>query len=83
MDSNNHGIVYVPRDFAHGFQTLQDNTEMFYQVFRYYMPDHEMGMRWDDPTLNMSWPPAVSEISEKDKSWKNVVFSGMERYNAE
>lgn len=83
LTSDNHRMLYVPKGFAHGFQTLQDNTEVFYQVSQYYAPDHEMGMRWDDPDLNISWPLAVSEISEKDKSWKSVAFSGMERYNAE
>ena len=73
LTSDNHRMLYVPKGFAHGFQTLQDDTEVFYQVSQYYAPDHEMGMRWDDPTINISWPLAVSEISEKDKSWKSVV----------
>lgn len=70
LSENNHKMVYVPEGFAHGFQTLEDNTEVFYQVSQFYSPDYENGIRWNDPTFNIKWPIKVTEISQKDKSWK-------------
>jgi dTDP-4-dehydrorhamnose 3,5-epimerase len=48
--------LYVPPNFAHGFQTLLDNTEVSYHTSSYYQPSSERGVRWDDPTFNITWP---------------------------
>jgi len=71
LSSENYKMLYVPEDFAHGFQSLEDNTEIFYQVSQFYTPEAEKGVRWNDPTFNIKWPLVATEISEKDKNIKN------------
>jgi dTDP-4-dehydrorhamnose 3,5-epimerase len=70
LSENNYKMVYVPEGFAHGFQTLEDNCEVFYQVSQFYSPDYESGIRWNDPIFNIKWPIKVTEISQKDKNWE-------------
>ena len=65
----NRRALYVPELFAHGFQTLADNTEVFYQISAYYTPEKATGIRHDDPALGIHWPLPQSEISEKDRNW--------------
>jgi dTDP-4-dehydrorhamnose 3,5-epimerase len=63
-------MIYVPENFAHGYLTLADNTEVFYQVSQFYFPGSESGIRWDDPSINIQWPEISNLIiSEKDKKW--------------
>ena len=69
LTADNHRMLLIPEGFAHGFQTLEDNTEVFYQVSEFYAPDAEKGARYDDPAFGISWPLNVSVISEKDKNW--------------
>jgi dTDP-4-dehydrorhamnose 3,5-epimerase len=64
-------MLYVPKGFAHGFQTLEDNTEVFYQMSEFYHPEYGRGIRWDDPTFEISWPLPVRLISIKDLSYPN------------
>jgi len=64
----NHLLLYVPEGFAHGFQTLEDNTEVAYQISEYYHPESARGVRWDDPTFGISWPLPVTVISERDRN---------------
>jgi dTDP-4-dehydrorhamnose 3,5-epimerase len=60
-------MLYVPEGCAHGYQTLQDHSVVFYHVFEFYHPDSSGGVRWDDPAFNIQWPPADQRtISEKD-----------------
>lgn len=61
-------MFYVPEGFAHGYQALQDDTTVLYQVSEFYSPDNERGIRWDDPQFNIQWPIAQPIISEKDKN---------------
>lgn len=69
LTEHNHKMLYVPEGFAHGFITLQDDTEVTYQVSEFYTPGAEEGIRWDDPTFNIDWPAEVNVISEKDLNW--------------
>ena len=69
LSADNHRMLYVPEGFAHGFQTLCDETEVFYLVTEFYTPGAECGIRYDDPRFGVEWPLAVSRISEKDASW--------------
>lgn len=62
-------MLYIPEGFAHGFLTLEDNTEVFYQMSEFYAPDYARGFRWNDPAFGIEWPAEVQVISEKDKSW--------------
>ena len=69
LTADNHRAVYIPPFFAHGFQTLMDDTEILYQVSGAYAPQAERGLRYNDPDLNLPWPLPVSVMTEKDQSW--------------
>lgn len=69
LTADNHKMLYVPQGFAHGFQTLVDNTEAFYQVTEFYTPGAEQGARYNDPAFGIDWPLEVSAISDKDANW--------------
>lgn len=68
LTAQNRLMVYVPEGFAHGFQTLTDQTEVLYQVSAYYHPESARGVRWDDPAFGIEWPIAISVMSERDRS---------------
>lgn len=75
LTAENRRALYVPKGFAHGFQTLSDKTEVFYQMSEVYHPKAARGVRWDDPTFRIEWPIQTSIISEKDRQhpdWKRV-----------
>jgi dTDP-4-dehydrorhamnose 3,5-epimerase len=70
LSAENGRALYVPEGFAHGYQTLEDDTETFYLVSAFYAPDAERGVRWDDPAFGIEWPdPAGAILSEKDATW--------------
>ena len=69
LTSDNHRMLYVPEGFAHGYQTLADNTEMYYQTSQFYAPDLARGYRHDDPAFRIEWPLPIGCISEADLSW--------------
>lgn len=72
IDEKNRTMLYVPPGFAHGFQTLEDDTEVFYQMSEYYQPDFAFGIRYDDPAFQIKWPYTEGiVISEKDKAYKD------------
>ncbi len=63
----NRTMLYIPEGFAHGFQTLEDDCEIFYQMSTYYHPEAAAGVRWNDPAFGIEWPPTDERIiSEKD-----------------
>jgi dTDP-4-dehydrorhamnose 3,5-epimerase len=68
-----HKMLYIPEGFAHGFLTLEDETEVFYQMSEAYVPDCARGVRWDDPAFGIRWPLEVSLISEKDRLYRDFV----------
>jgi dTDP-4-dehydrorhamnose 3,5-epimerase len=69
LSKANHQMLYVPEGFAHGYQTLEPQTEVFYQVSTFYHPASERGVRWNDPTFGIKWPLPVGVISKKDGSY--------------
>jgi dTDP-4-dehydrorhamnose 3,5-epimerase len=69
LTAENRRALYVPQLFAHGYQTLADDTEVVYQVDEFYAPRHERGLRHDDPKLRIVPPLAISSISKKDTAW--------------
>jgi len=69
LTAENYRMLYVPEHFAHGFQTLEDDTEVTYQVSQFYSPESERGVRYDDPVFQVEWPRPVEVISEKDIAW--------------
>lgn len=68
LDAETRSMLYVPRGFAHGFVTLEPDTEALYFVDAFYAPEAERGMRWDDPALGIEWPLEPRVISEKDRT---------------
>lgn len=69
LSAENRTSLFVPKGFAHGFITLEDNTEAFYLVTEFYAPDRERGLRYNDPKLGIKWPMAPVVISDKDNKW--------------
>ncbi|HXG50487.1 MAG TPA: dTDP-4-dehydrorhamnose 3,5-epimerase [candidate division Zixibacteria bacterium] len=69
LTADNYRMVYVPEGFAHGFETLEDSTEVTYQVSEFYNPSSEGGIRYDDPAFGIRWPEEVRVISRKDMAW--------------
>src|SRR5271157_582024 len=66
LSAENRRMMYVPKGLAHGFITLEENTEAFYFVDEFYAPDRERGLRWNDPAFQLSWPIAPVVLSDKD-----------------
>ena len=75
LTASNYRMLYVPADFAHGFITLEDNTEAAYLMSESYTPGAGAGLRWDDPQLNIEWPRPVEVISDKDAGWPDMLFT--------
>jgi len=69
LTARNRRALYVPKLFAHGLQTLEDNTEVLYQISEYYAPGQSTGLRFDDPKLGIQWPLPVTAVSAKDRNW--------------
>ncbi len=71
LSAENRKMIYIPEGFAHGFQTLVDNTEVFYQMSEFYAPEYACGVRWNEPKFNIKWPDGVKIISVKDDNFKD------------
>jgi dTDP-4-dehydrorhamnose 3,5-epimerase len=69
LSADNRTALFVPERFAHGFQTLVDDTEVFYQMSKLYSTEHGRGLRYDDPALAIRWPLAVTQVSDRDLRW--------------
>ena len=70
LSQDNRRALYVPRGFAHGFQSLVDDTEVFYMISEPYAQESASGVRWDDPAFGILWPLGdPKEISDKDRTW--------------
>jgi dTDP-4-dehydrorhamnose 3,5-epimerase len=69
LRGDNHRALYIPPGFAHGYQTLADDTEILYQIAPAYVPGYAAGLRFDDPALDLAWPLAVRVIAERDRTW--------------
>ena len=69
-------MLYVPEGFAHGFLTLEDNTEVFYQMSEFYAPECSAGIRWNDPAFGIQLPAEVQVISDRDRNHPDFVDRG-------
>jgi dTDP-4-dehydrorhamnose 3,5-epimerase len=69
LSHDNRLACYVPAGFAHGFQTLTDDTEVLYLISEAYVPALARGVRWDDPSFGIRWPLAPSVISDRDRTY--------------
>jgi dTDP-4-dehydrorhamnose 3,5-epimerase len=67
LSEQNYKMLYIPEGLAHGFQTLVDDVEVFYQMSNYYNPQSSKGFRFDDPHIDIKWPSNVTVVSSKDK----------------
>ena len=71
LSSNNYKAVFVPEGFAHGFQTLEDNSEVIYQMSAFYSPEHQRGLRYNDPAFRINWPIDATVISDRDRNYED------------
>jgi dTDP-4-dehydrorhamnose 3,5-epimerase len=77
LSDENRKAVYIPEGVAHGFQTLVDNTEVFYQMSEFYEPASARGVRWDDPAFAIHWPLPPSRISSRDANFPCVSLDSI------
>ena len=74
LTAENRRAVYIPEGFAHGFQTLADGTELFYQMSQYYRAECARGVRWDDAAFRISWPAERDLIiNQRDRKWPDFT----------
>ena len=72
LTGEDRNMVYVPEGCAHGFLTLEDESEVFYQMSEFYDAESSSGVRWDDPAFHITWPGKVEVISERDRTYPNI-----------
>jgi dTDP-4-dehydrorhamnose 3,5-epimerase len=66
-------MLYVPEGCAHGFQTLEDDSEVFYQMSERYSAEHARGVRWNDPAFGIEWPPAERIMTDRDRTYPDFA----------
>jgi dTDP-4-dehydrorhamnose 3,5-epimerase len=74
LTADNRHMLFIPQGFAHGFQTLTDETEVFYQMSQFYAPEYARGVRWDDSAFKIAWPADKRIISERDQSFPDFLL---------
>jgi dTDP-4-dehydrorhamnose 3,5-epimerase len=74
LTADNRRMLYIPEGFAHGFQTLEDNTEVFYQMSEFYHLECARGVRWNDPAFRIVWPSDVIVISDRDREYPEFAL---------
>jgi dTDP-4-dehydrorhamnose 3,5-epimerase len=79
LNARSHRLLYVPEGCAHGFQTLEDATEVFYQMSAVFDADTSAGVRWNDPAFAIVWPLSVSVIAERDRTFPDFRADVLER----
>jgi dTDP-4-dehydrorhamnose 3,5-epimerase len=67
LTAENRRMLYIPEGLAHGFLTLRDDTEVFYQMSEFYAPEFARGVRWNDPALGIEWPDKIQVMAERDR----------------
>ena len=75
LTAASRNMVYVPEGCAHGFLTLEDETEVLYQMSEFYWAESARGVRWDDPAFRIVWPDVVKVISERDRTYPNFELT--------
>ena len=73
LTAENRVAIYIPRGFAHGYQTLTDGVEVLYQMSEFYAPEFAAGVRWDDPVFRIAWPESNPIIAERDRSYPDFT----------
>jgi dTDP-4-dehydrorhamnose 3,5-epimerase len=82
LTADNRVMLYIPEGFAHGFQTLADGSEVFYQMSHEYQPSASAGIRWNDPRIDVQWPLGISVISQRDESWPDFLSTSQSSLRA-
>lgn len=75
LSSQNHRMIYVPKRCAHGFVTLEDSTEVLYQMSEFYFPHLARGFRWNDPAFQIHWPEEPKVISDRDRDYPDFALT--------
>lgn len=75
LTANNHKALYIPEECAHGFLTLEDGAEVFYQMSEFHQPVAARGVRWDDAAFGITWPTDIEVISERDRTYPDCRCS--------
>jgi dTDP-4-dehydrorhamnose 3,5-epimerase len=78
LTAENRRALYVPPRFAHGFQTLMECSEVFYQMSEFYDPSFDCGMRWNDPLISIDWPLPIASIHDRDASYQDLNLRDLE-----
>jgi dTDP-4-dehydrorhamnose 3,5-epimerase len=76
LSADNYRAVYIPKQVAHGFLTLEDNSEVSYHMSEFHVPASARGFRWDDPAFKIAWPAPIVVMSEKDRTWPAFFRDG-------
>lgn len=74
LSSENGNLVYIPKSFAHGFYTLQQDTRVLYQLTKYHHPEHAQGFRFDDPAFDITVPDKIANLSKQDQSYPDLYL---------
>lgn len=77
LTADNHRMLYVPENFAHGFLTLEDHSEVYYLVTQFYNKEAESGLRYNDPAFQIKWPETIIAVSDKDAAHPNFDLKNM------
>jgi dTDP-4-dehydrorhamnose 3,5-epimerase len=72
LSAENRRMIYIPKEFAHGFVTMDDDNEVFYLMSEFYAPGYGRGIRWDDPAIGIIWPEKITVISDQDKNYSTI-----------
>jgi dTDP-4-dehydrorhamnose 3,5-epimerase len=73
LSADNYRMLYIPKRFGHGYQTLEDTVDLMYMVSTFFAPDHATGVMYNDPVFGIQWPLPVAMINEKDRTWPRYV----------
>ena len=74
LTAENRRMLYIPKGFAHGFQTLSEGSEVFYQISASYEPSAGRGVRWNDPAFSIEWPLPISVIAQRDATYPDYAI---------
>jgi len=77
LTAQNRRMLYIPKGFAHGFQTLEDDTEVFYQMSEFYAPEYARGIRWNDAAFGIQWPDDERIVLERDQTYPDFSMDGI------
>ncbi len=78
LSDKNKNMLYVPEGFAHGFEVLSDTADLLYKTTNVYSPEHESGIIWNDPGLNIAWPIEEPIMADRDTKWPTLKKAGIQ-----